>query len=347
MTRLLSFCSLLFAISAAQAASAPDMALLPPNGFLNGWNRSENHRVFTASDLYGHIDGGAEIFLEFGFEQLTLQRYAPAETKAADQPGGELKVEIYRMTDPTAAAGIYLMNCGKESKDPTFAERHCLSKYQLIFKRDRYYVVIDNTTGNKAFQKTMLDFARHIAGRLPAEITQLLPKDGLIDSSLRLLRGPYGLQAIFTLGEGDILQLGRKITAVSGRYRDANGKYSLILADYPTAAAAEKAFDHLRTNLDKNLTVQEKSEGRLVFKDYDDKFGLLSVSGKRISIKVHLASPPRSHNAPDNPAHGKGQFGEPEFVNRSSAQSHFACFCHNWLVSAEQPLLGKELTRST
>ena len=154
------------------------------------------------------------------------------------------------MTDPIAAAGIYLMNCGQESRDPAFSERHSLNKYQLIFKRDRYYVIVGNTTGNKAFRTIMLDFARYIAARLPAEqplkIDLLLPKDGLIKSSVRLLRGPYGLQSIFTLGEGDVMQLGRKITAVSGRYRDANGKYSLILADYPTAAAARKAFDHLR-----------------------------------------------------------------------------------------------------
>ncbi|MFZ1934942.1 MAG: DUF6599 family protein [Thermoguttaceae bacterium] len=301
MTRLLSFWVLWAAISAAQAADAPDVALLPSNGFLQTWNRSGNHRVFTASDLYGHIDGGAEIFLEFGFQQLTLQRYA-ARTTAAGQPAGELQVEIYRMTDPIAAAGIYLMNCGQESRDPAFSERHCLNRYQLIFKRDRYYVIVDNTTGDKARRTTMLDFARHIAARLPAEqplkIDLLLPKDGLIKSSLRLLRGPYGLQSIFTLGEGDVMQLGRKITAVSGRYRAANGEYSLILADYPTAAAAKKAFDHLRKHLDSHLTVQENSDRRLVFKDYEDKFGLVSVSGKRISIMLYLSSPPRTHNNP-------------------------------------------------
>jgi 5-hydroxyisourate hydrolase-like protein (transthyretin family) len=297
MTRLLSLWVLCSAISAAQAADAPDVALLPPSGFLQIWNRTGNHRVFTASDLYGHIDGGAEIFLEFGFQQLTLQRYVTRPT-AAGQPAGEIQVEIYRMTDPIAAAGIYLMNCGQESRDLAFSERHCLSKYQLIFKRDRYYVIVNNTTGDKAFRTTMLDFARHIAARLPAEqplkIDLLLPKDGLVKSSLRLLRGPYGLQSIFTLGEGDVMQLGRKITAVSGRYRDANGEYSLILADYPSTAAAKKAFDHLRTHLDSHLTVQGTAEGRLVFKDYEDKFGLVSVSGKRISVMLHLSSPPRS-----------------------------------------------------
>ena len=307
MTRLLSLWFLCSAISAAQPADAPDMALLPPGNFLKTWNRAENRRVFTASDLYGHIDGGAEIFLEFGFEQLTVQRYAPARTVGADQPAGELNVEVYRMTDPIAAAGIYLMNCGQESRDPAFSERHCLSSYQLIFKRDRYYVVVENTTGNKAFRAVMLDFARYIATRLPAEqplkIGEILPKDGLIKSSLRLARGPYGLQSIFTLGEGDVMQLGKKITAVSGRYRDADGKYSLILADYPSAAAASKAFDHLRTNLDSHLTVQEKAESRLVFKDYDDKFGSVSVAGKRMTIMVQLSSPPRTHAGPVGPAH--------------------------------------------
>jgi hypothetical protein len=298
MTRLLlPLGVLLSAVSAAQAASAPDMALLPPGGFLDAWNRADNHRVFTAGDLYGHIDGGAEIFLEFGFEQLTVQRYAAARANGDDQTAGGLQVEIYRMTDPMAATGIYLMNCGQESRDPAFAERHSASKYQLIFKRDRYYVVVGNTTGNHAFQAIMRDFARYIAARLPAEqptkITGPLPKDGLIESSVRLIRGPYALQSVFTLGDGDILQLGRKLTAVSGSYRDVGGKHSIILADYPSAAAAAKAFDHLRKNLDKHLTVQENSERRLVFKDYNEKFGLVSVTGKRISITLHLSSPLR------------------------------------------------------
>jgi hypothetical protein len=308
MTRLLlSFCVVLSAASAAQAVNAPDMALLPPNGFLNTWNRWEKRRVFTASDLYGHIDGGAEIFLEFGFEQLVLQRYAPVRTKDANQPAGELQVEIYRMSDPIAAAGIYLMNCGQEARNPALSARHCLSKYQLIFQRDRYYVIVGNTTGNKAYQATVLDFARYIAARLPADpplkITGLLPKDGLIEPSVRLIRGQYGLQSIFTLGDGDVLQLGRRITAVSGSYRDANGKHTLILAEYPTAAAAAKAFDHLRKNLDKHLTVQENAERRLVFKDYDNKFGATSVTGNRISITLHVSSPSRTQNGPNAAVH--------------------------------------------
>ena len=50
------------------------------------------------------------------------------------------------------------------------------------------------------------------------------------------------LQALYTLGDGDILQLGGTITAAAGDYKDAAGAITLIVADYPTPAAATAAF---------------------------------------------------------------------------------------------------------
>ena len=167
MTALLTIWLACFGIAGALPAIFPDTALLPPDGFLKAWKKAENPRVFTASDLYGHIDGGAEIFLEFGFEQLTVQPYSPIAAGAAKTTADEFKIEIYRMADPIAATGIYLMNCGKESQDPSFQERHSLNQFQLIFKRDRYYVIVNNSEGNEKLRLDMLEFGRFIAGRLP------------------------------------------------------------------------------------------------------------------------------------------------------------------------------------
>jgi hypothetical protein len=77
---------------------------LPPDGFLNTWHREASPRVFEGADLYGHINGGAEVFLELGFDRLDVVRY--------DADGAAVEVERYRMTDPVAALGIYLMKCG-------------------------------------------------------------------------------------------------------------------------------------------------------------------------------------------------------------------------------------------
>ncbi|NLF09708.1 MAG: hypothetical protein GX594_17260 [Pirellulaceae bacterium] len=301
MTHLLSICLLCSAIAVADPAAEPDSEIPPPDGFLKAWNKLDKQRVFTAGDLYGHINGGAEIFLEFGFEQLTVQHYAPIRPVDGDRARPDLKIEIYRMTDPTAATGIYLMNCGKESRDAGFAERHNVNRHQLLFMRNRYYVLIGNSTGDESLRPVMIEFARYIAAKLPddrpVDFSRQLPQNGLQKSSLRLIRGQYGLQSIFTLGKGNVLQLGRNITAVFGDYRNAedDAGHSLIVADYPTEEAARNAFHNLRLNLDEQLAVQDcdLDRLRLIFKDAGGQYGVVLAVGKRISITLHLASLPK------------------------------------------------------
>ena len=51
--------------------------------------------------------------------------------------------------------------------------------------------------------------------------------------------GPFTLQAIFTLGDGDMLSLGGKLTAAAGDYRDAAGASTMMRANIRTPAAAD------------------------------------------------------------------------------------------------------------
>lgn len=277
--------------AARAAASQPavgDTVLLPPDPF-NGWKKAEAPRVFTQADLYGYIDGGAELFFEFGFEQMTLQRYRNGS--------GEITVETYRMTDPVAATGIYLMKCGKESRDASFRERHTIGRYQLQFERHRYYVIITSKSGSEQFKPELVKFATFVAGKLPADVglpaLRPRPAPGLVASSLRLFRGPLGLQSAFTLGDGDVLMLGGKLTAVAAEYDDpALGRYTAILVEYATPTAAARALAHLQSNLDRYLKPIDKSPTRLVFRDFENKFGEVTVSGRRLEVKVHLQKQP-------------------------------------------------------
>lgn len=268
------------------AAAAQDP--FPPDGAVPGWKKAENARVFKEADLYGHINGGAELFLEFGFEQLGVQKYRSGT--------GEIAVEMYRMTDPVAAAGIYLMKAGKETPEAAFKERHTINRHQLMFQRHRHFVIVNNLGGAETVRAAMLQFGAAIAATLPAtpairELT-LLPKTGLAPASVRLLRGPYALQAVFTLGDGDILQLGRKITAVAGDYKSADGTWTEIVAEYPDAAAARKALAHLQANLDEYLKIVSKKDGGFVFQDYRKQFGSATLAGPRLEVRLKLQKPP-------------------------------------------------------
>jgi len=282
-----------------QARPAGDQALLPDEAAVSGWKKNGAPRVFTRADLYGYIDGGAELFFEFGFDQLTLQKYR----KGAH----EVAVEIYRMTDPVAAMGTYLMKRGKETRDPGFRERHAVSRHQLLFQRHRYYVTVNNLSGADGLAPDLVRFGAAIASRLPADVLaaelKQLPAAGRVPGSERLFRGPVALQSLFTLGDGDILQQKGRIAGAAADYQAEPGApklatpapgakagaATLLVVQYPTAAAAAQAMAFLQKNLDKYLERVTATPARLVFRDYEKKYGVVSVKGPRLEVRLHLA----------------------------------------------------------
>ncbi len=289
MKRLPFVLLLLLVLAAARPfAAADDTALLPPDGFLGGWKKVDPPKRFAQADLYGYIDGGAELFLEYGFEQLTVQKYRNGSN--------EFTVEAYRMVDSPAAMGVYTMKAGKETPATGFKERHTANKYQLMFVRSRYFVIVNNLSGSEALAAVQVKFASYVASKLPPASPvvelQTLPREGMVPGSARLVRGPYGLQAVYTLGDGDILLLQKKLTAATADYKSPKGAYTLILATYADPSQAKRAFDHLQRNLDRYLKIVDQKQDRFVFEDYSKKFGVVSVAGARLEARVNLARKP-------------------------------------------------------
>jgi hypothetical protein len=262
---------------------------LPPDGFLESWSRETTPRIFEGADLYGHINGGAEVFLELGFDRLDVVRY--------DSDGGTAEVERYRMTDPTAALGIYLMKCGSERPDPSLAARHTASPLQLQMVRGSDYVIVSSLRPEEDLGETLVAFASYIADHTPEELVEdpfsVLPTSGRVAASERVVRGPFTLEPLYTLGEGDVLQLRGERTAVAAEYEDAEGQRSTrIVATYGDAAAARRAFANLVSNLDPYLEVLSSGNDRLVFKDYRERFGEVELDEQWLKLDVDLVSRP-------------------------------------------------------
>jgi hypothetical protein len=273
----------------ADAQPKGDGALMPPDGAVGAFKRAAPMKVFTSADLYGYIDGGAEAFLEIGFDQLTVQKYKDG--------ANEITVELYRMADATAARGIYLARCGKETPDPSLKERHTAGRHQVLLQRDRFYLLVNNTAGSAPNAPNLPKAAQAVASKMPADgpvaAVNLLPRAGLKEGTARLFRGPVGLQAVYTFGEGDILNLDGKLTAAAGDYTDAAlGPYTLVVAEYPTPAAAAAALANVKAHLDSYLKAKSATAARLVFEDYEKKFGVVAVTGNRLEARIHLAKPP-------------------------------------------------------
>lgn len=80
---------------------------------------------------------------------------------------------------------------------------------------------------------------------MPAETTRtrdILPAEGLIASSIAVLRNQAALDAHYYLADEAVLGLGRKTDAVFARYRTEAGEALLLVVAYPSAEEAGRVY---------------------------------------------------------------------------------------------------------
>jgi hypothetical protein len=258
-----------------------------PTALSGTWSTAAAPRIFSSADLYGAINGGAELFLELGFERLTQQKLKG--------PGGDVQVDLYRMKDADAALGIYLVKSGKPTPDPALALRHTVNRHQLMYVRGRHFGLL--TRASAGSSADLVALARAQASLIPDAASSdgfaLLPKAGRIAGSERILRGPVSLQTLYSLGEGDVLQLAGRRTALAAEFEDkARGKHILIVAPYASGAEARAALVNLRKDLDPYLDVRVDTAARLVFEDFEHLFGEARLEGPRLLVRLRLRSKP-------------------------------------------------------
>ena len=271
--------------------AAPATIEFPADGFFPGWDRAGAPETYSPSALYNVIDGGAELFLEMGFVELRIQTYANA--------GAEIAVEDYRMENAAAALGIYLLKCSRETPLAEIVARNSGDRFQFALLRNDHFIFINNFSGREDLLPVMTALAQRLVAAIPAgeavRELDILPQTDQVPGSGLLLRGPYSLQALYTLGDGDVLQLNGRIFAAAAVYGTGAGPgHTLIVASYADAVAAASAFANLRRNLDPYHKVLEAGDDFFVFQDFQNLFGVATVRDRRIEVRVKLAQrPPR------------------------------------------------------
>src|SRR5512140_1987026 len=115
-------------------------------------------RFFTGTSLFGYIDGGAELYLEYGF--------SGAEITEITMGARKYKVEIFRMTGTEEAFGIFSVSKYRCIHTPDLAKYSCQTKYQLQFCKGSYYISIINGTGNSRDSSAMLHLGKIISNKI-------------------------------------------------------------------------------------------------------------------------------------------------------------------------------------
>jgi len=138
-------------------------ALLPTEGAVPGLRAAGDPDVFGKDELYRYVDGGADSYLELGFDRLIVQRY--------ERGDAELELEIYVMKSAAAASAAYRRSDGRENHSPEIGDRNTLNPYQLQLVRDNVYFVVNNPSGNEGLVPAMIGLARAAADRIASATT--------------------------------------------------------------------------------------------------------------------------------------------------------------------------------
>jgi len=271
-----------------QSPDTGKRAIFPGDNFAEDWKIKGEIREFTSNGLYGHIDGGAELFLEFGFQNLLIRKY--------ENGTDEISIEVYRMENAEAALGIYLMKCGDEKPVQGIPARNTGDPYQITILKGNNFILINNFNGKESLVPAMVRLTGGILAKLseagdvkPEDLFSVLPEEGRVKGSELLIRGMYSLQSVYVLGEGDILLLKDKIFGAIAQYKGKdNTTYNQLAVKYPDAGYSRNAFSHLLANLDSYIKVKEKKDDFFTFTDYKGKSGNVLLKGETLRIIFNL-----------------------------------------------------------
>jgi hypothetical protein len=150
---------------------------------------------FDGNSLWGYIDGGADIYLEYGFEKVSVEEI--------EWHKRHLKIEIYKMTNENSAFGIYSVSQNKCSTSASFSKFNCITPHQIQAVSGKLYIRIANDDGSDEAQNISLQLIRRFTKdteySYPTFFNDKLYLQHL--RGLKYIKGPLGIQNGFPAWE--------------------------------------------------------------------------------------------------------------------------------------------------
>mgnify|MGYP006288713103 CR=1 FL=1 len=178
-------------ISFLWCSGQPADSLLNGTEKVNDWERTGKPENYQGDELYDLINGGADLFLEYGFENVSLVNY-----KNKDKAG--VRMELYKMEDNDAAFGIFSSQVPGNARDTNIGHNAVYNDRYILFWKDDYYCSIASNDTGEAVIRGMFAIAGAIdkkiknKGQKP-DILNLIPFNTSKNKETAYLEGGISL----------------------------------------------------------------------------------------------------------------------------------------------------------
>lgn len=270
-------------LAAAVLQGGPLRPFLPAGDDVPGWTRDGEPQEYEGEDLYTYIDGGAEIYQEYGFRRVVVQDY---ERSA----GISVSLEIFEMETPAAAFGMYTFKRSGQGESLELGGGGELESYYLNFWKGRFLATLTGFDDSRGTVEGLVKIARALDAKLPVgergepALVESLPREGLEPRSVKYLKGLLGLNNIYPFYTGRGLGFE---AAVRGLYESGE---TLLILDFGTTEARRAAWLDLRAALERSGRFEQPTNylaDAVVFRDGKGQYIAFGEVGARLAVGIH------------------------------------------------------------
>ena len=236
---------------AVLAASAQQGNLILPGSF-GGWTGTAQTGV--APMVIGYP---TDVHPNEAKIEATRQEYGFVSGENADYRRGteEMRVNLYKMKDPSGAYGLYSYMRTTDMPHADFTDHSSISREHALVLIGNVVVEVggkDLPKNRAALKALIAAVVPHAESGLLPTIGEHLPTRGFVDRTDKYILGPATLNGIMPLADGDWLGFSQGAEAETAKYRVNGRELDLVIADFPTPQTAAKKLAELQKQFDIN-----------------------------------------------------------------------------------------------
>jgi len=272
---------LLLIAASASAQQTPRVLsnYLPASAEVSGWTLSEAPKTYIGDKLYEMIDGGADIYHEYGFTQVMRAAYV-------DGRGKSIKLEIFEMESPAATYGIYTFKIGGSGKKLAIGQESLLEDYYLNFWKANLLVTVIGPDSEEETVQGVISLAKAVDARIATtgerpELASLLLREPLAFSHPKYVRGSLGVMNSYIFDTENIFGVREGLIG-------AVGDCQAFVFRYANDGECAEAFEHAITRLSgspkfKNRVRQGNQQSMV---GRDEALVVIHQTGRYIAIVI-------------------------------------------------------------
>jgi len=244
--------------TAKPVASSPLTDAFPGADAISGWTLEGALEVYDSETIFSLVNGQADFFFVYGFEQVAVRRYKNAEEVVLD-------IHIWQVRTPEDAYGLFTASVAGEpvaigNEGDTDPGR------RLVFWQDRYVAQLFSRTDIP--DADLRAFAEAVSAALPTggerpALVDRLPAEEMPPRLPIFFHEELSIQNELWLGGENILGLSPDTDGVLAHYLVDGTSARLLLIAYPDAGAASAGLAALQGSEIEGLVAAEASENLL------------------------------------------------------------------------------------